>query len=290
MRPVAITGTSKVVGIVGGPEQVLRSLSPAIHNAAFEALGLDWVYLPFPVEASEVDRAVRGLPAAGVRGFNVTMPHKLVAAKAVDRLQGLARTTGAVNTVEVRSGELIGHNTDGEGLVRFLERDLGVKIEGASVLIIGAGGAARSAVAALAEARASSITVLARDLSKAEDLRRLAFKSEFRAGSPDGSGALVSHSQIIVNATPVGQVGEAPIIETGAIAPGATVVDLVYQPPTTRLVVEARRSGASAAGGLGMLLHQAALAFQIWTGVEPPMEAMSAAALLSLKGGQSGAD
>lgn len=289
MKPVVIGGATKVVGIIGGAEQVARSLSPAIHNAAFEALELDWVYLPFPVE-SRAGEAIRGLAAAGVRGLNVTMPHKLAAAEAVDRLNGSARVTRAVNTVEVRGSQLIGHNTDGEGLVRFLSRDLGTKCEGRSVLVIGAGGAARSVVAALAMAGAGSITVLARDAAQAEELKALAGPATFRAADLSSAGSAVESSDLIVNATPVGQKDEVPLIPTGQIRPEATVVDLVYKPQATRFVEEARRRGATAAGGLGMLLHQAALSFEIWTGMQPPLEVMSAAALHSLKREKPGAD
>lgn len=290
MRPVAIGGATKVVGLIGGPEQVTRSLSPAIHNAAFEALGLDWAYLAFGVRGRDVHGAVRGLASAGVRGLNVTMPHKVAAASAVDRLDGDARLVGAVNTVEIRGAELIGHNTDGRGLVRFLEQDLGVSIAGSSALVIGSGGAARSAVAALAVAGAERVAVLARDIRRGAELELLAGNAAFEIETPARSDHLVAASTIIVNATPVGQLDEAPLIDTRKIRQGAVVVDLVYDPPVTTLVEEARRRGASAAGGIGMLLHQAGLAFEIWTGVQPPLEAMSAAALASLKGRTRGAD
>lgn len=289
MKPRVISGTTKVVGIVGGPSQVGRSLSPEIHNAAFRALEMDWVYLPFSVER-HVTEAVRGLGAAGIRGFNVTMPHKVAAAEAVDELEGAAKTTGAVNTVEVRQGRLIGHNTDGEGLVRFLVRDLGASLSGASVLVIGTGGAARSVISALAQAGAQAITVMARERTRAEPLRGMAGSSEFRIGVL-GEDDRVEESDVIVNATPVGtQPEEDPLISTERIRPHATVVDLVYSPAATRLVTEARRRGATASGGLGMLLHQAALSFEIWTGIEPPIEVMSASALAFLKRRLDGAD
>jgi shikimate dehydrogenase len=329
-----LNGATKVVGIVGGIHQVPLSLSPRIHNAAFRALGLDWVYVGFPVEEGSVAAAVKGLAAAGVRGFNVTMPHKLSVAACMDRLEGLAATIGAVNTVEVRgSGELVGWNTDGDGLLRFLRRDVGATVEGASALVVGAGGAARSAVAAFARAGAGSVTVLARNTNRAESLRTIARGAEFRVAGLgqlhqlDSEAEVVASSDRIVNATPVGQVVTLPPavspdvvpvrsdgegsasspaggaaagasgvpgapgvpdprnglpIPVDAIRPGTVLVDMVYKPPVTRLVDQARARGADAHGGLGMLLHQAALAFEIWTGQEPPLEAMSAAAVAEL--------
>ncbi|HEY8201056.1 MAG TPA: shikimate dehydrogenase [Actinomycetota bacterium] len=292
-----LNGATKVVGIMGGPHQVPLSLSPRIHNAAFRALGLDWVYVGFPVAEGSVAAAVRGLAVAGVRGFNVTMPHKMAVAACLDRLEGLAATVGAVNTVEIRgSGELVGWNTDGDGLLRFLRLDVGAEVKGTAALVVGAGGAARSAVAALARAGAGSVTVLARNRDRAEDLRGIARGTEFRAaglGSSDQrerEASIVAASDLIVNATPVGQIAavpsadaeDRPPIPVEAIRPGTVVVDMVYKPPVTRLVEEARARGADAHGGLGMLLHQAALAFEIWTGQDPPLEAMSAAAVSAL--------
>jgi shikimate dehydrogenase len=279
-----VTGATAVVGIIGGPEQVRLSLSPTIHNAAFEALGLNWLYLPFPVEEGFVTAALQGLAAAGVRGVNVTTPHKLAAAEAVDRSEGAALAVGAVNTVEMRSGQLIGWNTDGEGLVRFLRRDVGAAVEGAVVLLLGAGGAARAAVAALSSAGAASITVAARDPSRGEALRALAgeaFLEVIPFAAPNAPH--VKRADLIVNATPLGQRGETPPIAIEAIRPDAIVVDLNYSPPMTRLAELARERGATAHNGLGMLLHQAALSFEIWTGVTPPLDVMSAAAVRQLR-------
>ena len=310
--PGTPNGATHVVGIVGGTRQVPLSRSPHIHNAAVRALGLDWVYVGFPVEEGSAGAAVAGLAAAGVRGFNVTMPHKIAVAACMDRLEGLAATVGAVNTVEVRAGgELVGWNTDGEGLLRYIRRDIGVEVQDAAVVVLGSGGAARSAVAALARAGAGSVTVLARSPARAEELRGLARGARFRVGAlgPEAE-AIVAGADLIVNATPVGQAPagrahdgrgglhalEGPGVTPGdaagavpipadAIGPHCVLVDMVYKPPVTRLVDLARARGASAHGGLGMLLHQAALAFEIWTGHEAPLEAMSAAAVAELRPG-----
>lgn len=276
-----LSGTTRVAGLIGGGKQVARSLSPAIHNAGYAACGLDWVYVGFPVEEASpasVAAALRGLLASGVAGLNVTMPHKRAAAEAMDRLHGPAGPTNAVNTVRLVGGELVGWNTDGAGLVAFLEQEAGVRVGGSAALVIGSGGSARSVIAGLGEAGASSITVLGRDPARAGALGPLAGGATFQVAGLDAGVAvlsgLVAAADLIVNATPVGQEGEEPLVPTHAIRPDAAVVDLVYHPPETPLVAEAHRQGARAFGGLGMLVHQAALAFEIFTGRPAPLEAL----------------
>lgn len=279
-----ITGQTRITGILAGPEQAGHSLSPAIHNAAFRELNLDWVYLPFGVDPLSLPVAIKGLVAAGVRGMNVTMPHKMAAMKVVDALTDQAKLIGALNTIEVRNGELIGHNTDGDGLARFIHKDLGVDLNGCSALVIGSGGSARATVAALASAGVARIRVLARQEIAAELLRPVAGETPFESAALEGNlaGRWVGEADVIVHATPVGQQMEEPVIPTDHISGGAVVVDLIYKPPITPLIQAARERGAVAHSGLGMLLNQAALAFEIWTGTQPPMEAMSAAALMEL--------
>lgn len=278
-----ISGHTKLTGILGGPEQVTLSLSPAIHNAAFKALEMDWVYVGFGTEAAVLPDAIRGLAAAGVRGMNVTMPHKVAAMEVMDSLTPLARRIGAINTIEVRAGKLVGHNTDAGGLIRFLQLDLGADLEGRKALVLGSGGSARATVAGLASAGVSHICVLARNPAAAEMLRPLAAEAAFESAIPDqNAGDWISGASVIVNATPLGQLREEPAIPPKSISADAVVIDLVYRPPLTPLIEAARARGAIAHSGLGMLLHQAALAFEIWTGAEAPMEAMSASALWEL--------
>jgi len=279
-----LSGSTCVAGVVGGPRQVARSLSPAIHNAGYRALGLDWVYVGFPVAAEGEDAVavLRGLGRSGVAGFNVTMPHKLAAAEAVDRLAGQAAVVGAVNAVEVTGNELVGWNTDGEGLASFLVRETDTDLDGCSLVVIGAGGSARSVVSGLVLAGAGAVTVLARDPERAAALAPMAGEASFRALPLSSAGAAVAGADVIVNATPVGQEGEDPLIPVDAIRPGAVVVDLVYHPLETPLVEAASRAGAKAYGGLGMLVHQAALAFEIFTGRSAPLEAMWAGARAAL--------
>lgn len=253
-----------------------------MHNAAFKDLDMDWVYLPFGPTPGDLESAIRGLAAAGVRGMNVTMPHKVPAMAVMDVLAPSAQRVGALNTIEVRGGELIGHNTDGDGLVRFLERDVGVAPAGARAVVIGAGGSARAVVSAFGAAGVAHLCVLARDPAKAEALRPLAAGVEFEAVDLAEAGTRVAQASVIINATPIGQANEAPVIPVEAIDRSAVLVDLVYRPPVTPLIQAARSRGAVAHSGLGMLLHQAALSFEIWTGVGASLEAMSAAALWEL--------
>ncbi|CAN5860855.1 shikimate dehydrogenase [soil metagenome] len=278
-----ISGQTRLTGILGGVEQVKLSLSPAIHNAAFKDLQMDWVYLPFGAAPEDLEPAIRGLAYAGVRGMNVTMPHKVPAMAVMDELAPSAQGIGALNTIEVRNGRLIGHNTDGDGLIRFLEWDVGVSLPSANALVIGTGGSARAAIAALGAAGVAHLCVLGRNAGRAEELRLVAGGVDFDAADlKDDATRRVGQAGVIINATPVGQVNEPPVIPTDAISPGAVLVDLVYRPPVTPLIQAARNRGAIAHSGVGMLLHQAAISFEIWTGVEAPIDAMSAAALWEL--------
>jgi shikimate dehydrogenase len=281
---VLISGATRITGILGGPEQVALSLSPAIHNAAFRDLEMDWVYVGFATLPERLEAVIRGLAACGVRGMNVTMPHKVAALKYMDDLSDEASAIGAVNTIQVLGDRIIGHNTDGRGLVRFLLKDLGATIQGCRTLVIGSGGSARAAVSAIAAAGASEISVISRDQTKAQGLASLADGARFRSASLSDPGTMVQEADVIINATPIGQLREEPVISPESIRPDAVVVDLVYKPPVTALIEAARSRGVVAHSGLGMLLHQACLAFEIWTGVEPPVEAMSAAALRELTG------
>ncbi|HEX7246514.1 MAG TPA: shikimate dehydrogenase [Actinomycetota bacterium] len=271
-----IAGVTHVAGVIGWP--VEHSLSPQIHNAAFAALGLDWTYVPLPVVPGAMRAATDGLVALGFRGANVTMPHKTEAADLADDLSDDASRLRAVNTFVVRGDRLSGHNTDVSGFERFLVRDIGFEPQGRSALVYGAGGAARAVALALAQAGMSSLTVAVRDPSRASDV----------SASADGTATAVRvvsfadvadlRVDLVVNATPLGADGRGcpPL---GAIGPGVLVVDLLYRPAQTPLQLQARAAGAEAFGGLGLLLHQAALSFELWTGTPAPLDVMSAAAL-----------
>jgi shikimate dehydrogenase len=276
--PVPARGSTRTVGIIGWPVQ--ESLSPIIHNAAFAALGMDWAYVPLPVAPGDLEAALAGLRALGFVGANVTMPHKTDAARLVGDLSEDAERLRAVNTLVVGAAGLAGHNTDAPGFDRFLRRDAGFDPEGRSALIFGAGGAARACALALTRGGLGALTVAARDPTRIETLRAMieGLLFEVRAVSFDEAPAV--HADLVVNATPLGATGET--LPHPTLRPGVLVVDLLYRPALTPLQAAARAAGASAFGGLGLLLHQAALAFELWTGLEPPLSVMSAAALAEM--------
>lgn len=273
MAPTA--GDTAVAGVIGSP--VRHSRSPAIHNAAFAAVGLDWVYLAFDVGETEAAAAVTGGAALGFRGLSVTMPLKSVVLGAVDDVSETAATLGAANTITFRDGRARADNTDGEGLLRSLRTSAGWDPAGQRVAIVGAGGAARAAVFALGRAGAASIAVINRSLAPAERAVALGGPTA-RLGRVED----IASAGLVVNATPVGMQatggeGLTPF-DAAVLHSGQVVVDLVYHPLETPLLAAAARAGAIAVDGLGMLVHQAALQFELWTGLEAPLDAMDTAA------------
>jgi shikimate dehydrogenase len=278
---VRVGGGTHVVGIIGWP--VSHSLSPAIHNAGFAAAGLDWVYLPLPVRPEWLQPALIGLVPLGFAGANVTMPHKTEAAELIQHRSDDATLLQAVNTIAVRGGELQGHNTDVAGFDRFLRRDAGFDPAGRSALVYGAGGAARACALALARAGLAELTVAARDEARAAPLVMMveALEVPVTLIRPGDTSELTP--DLVVNATPVGGRDAEQILPSlPHLGPGVLVIDLLYDPPSTDLQRRAREAGATAFGGLGHLLEQAALSFELWTGQPAPLEVMSAAALASL--------
>jgi len=273
-----IHGGTRTVGIIGWP--VSHSLSPAIHNAAFAALDLDWTYVPLPVVPGDARPAVSGLRSLGFAGANVTMPHKTEVAEVVDTLTDDARRLHAVNTVVVGEDRTAGHNTDTPGFQRFLRRDAGLDPAGRSALIFGAGGAARACALALARAAASRITVVARDPASTADLRQALDGLSTELVITGFDDAAASTADLVINATPLGADGEQ--LPLPPIDDSTLVVDLLYQPAITPMQATARERGATVFGGLGLLLHQAALSFELWTGHPAPLEVMSAAAVAAI--------
>jgi shikimate dehydrogenase len=270
---------SHFAGVLGWPLE--HTLSPAIHNAAFRALGLDWVYFAWPVAPEDLPAAIGGIRVLGAMGANVTMPHKEAVVDLLDRVSGDAAAVGAVNTIQRYGEVLIGHNTDVDGFEEFLLSDAGADPAGATAVVLGSGGAARAVVKALADLGAATINILARDAEKGADMMAIS-PDIANVDSWDRATELAQAADFIVNATPLGSHGEDPLPEVRWRS-GQFVVDLVYVPPTTRLVQRARTAGASASNGLGMLVHQAAASFRIWTGMDPSLEAMSAAAIRSIR-------
>jgi shikimate dehydrogenase len=274
-RPGRVRGSTRKVGVIGWP--VEHSLSPVIHNAAFVALGMDWVYLPLPVATARLPAALEGLGALGFAGANVTMPHKTRAAELVLDLSDDARLLRAVNTIVVGTDGPTGHNTDALGFERFLREDTGFDPSRRTALLFGAGGGARACALALSRGGLAELSVAVREPSRAEDLRVTLEGSgtDLRVVSIDDVSEV--HADLIVNATPLGVHGEH--LPLPSLVPGVVAVDLLYRPNATPFQAAIRDGGGSVFGGLGLLLHQAAISFELWTGQTPPLHVMSAAAL-----------
>ena len=266
-----------------------HSVSPAMHNAAFEALGLDWRYSLLPTPPGEVRSNLTKLKALGFRGLNVTVPHKQAVMPHLDEITDAASAIGAVNTI-VRQGHMLnGHKTDGDGFLATL-LDAGFEPAGQRALLLGAGGGARAVVYTLARA-GCAVTIHNRTAEKA---RRLSLEvGELDLLSPvsyaPGGMALtdldLSAFDLLINATAVGmwpQADASPWPDAVALPAHWTVYDLVYNPQETRLLSRARAVGATPIGGLGMLVQQGALAFELWTGQKPPIGIMHTAAQKAL--------
>lgn len=272
---MAPTGATRVAGVIGDP--IRHSLSPVLHNAAFDACGLDWVYVAFPVAAGDTARALDGMRALGLVGLSVTMPHKAAVAALVDRCSPAATTLRAVNCVVREGADLVGHNTDGGGFLTGLRADTGFDPAGRRVVVFGAGGAARAVVAAVTDAGAAELVVVNRDPDRAADAVSLA-RGTGRVVDPTAAAGVVEAADLVVNATPVGMGGDPGIpLDPARLHDGQVVVDLVYDPLETPLLRAARERGATATNGLSMLVHQAALAFELWTAQRAPVDAMAAA-------------
>jgi shikimate dehydrogenase len=273
-----INGATRTLGVIGWP--VEHSVSPAIHNAAFASLGLDWVYVPLPVRPGRVVPAVAGLRELGFAGANVTMPHKSEVAGLMDRRSDHADRLQAVNTIVVGENGLAGHNTDAPGFDRFLRLDVGFDADGRRILLFGGGGAARACALALGLAGAAEVVVALRDPARDDAIRRALDGLPVGVRTIPFDDAAGIEADLVVNATPLGLAGEQ--LPLPRLGPGQAVVDLIYQPPVTPLLALARDAGAAAFGGLGLLLQQAALSFEIWTGQVAPLDVMSAAGLAAL--------
>ncbi len=277
-----IDGRTRLVGLIGWP--VAHSCSPAMHNAAFAALKLNWSYVPLPVRPEALAAAVAGLAALGFRGANVTVPHKEAVVPLLDSLSPEAARINAVNTIVVEEdGRLVGHNTDVAGFIAAL-RQSGFSPEGRAAVVVGAGGAARAAVRGLLGAGAARILILNRSSARAEKLISELEADDRVQTLPLTPEALVESAQetdLLVNATPVGlwPNAEASIWPMEVPIPARiTVFDLVYNPVETLLLRQAREVGARTIPGLGMLIAQGAAAFRLWTGIDPPLDAMRRAA------------
>jgi shikimate dehydrogenase len=288
MTETKVSGKTQICGLIGDP--VEHTMSPPMQNAAFKKLGLDYIYLPFRVKPEELPRAVAGLKALNVKGFNVTTPHKVSVIPLLDGLDPLAEKIGAVNTVVNDGGELRGYNTDATGFLRAL-LGKGVRPEGKNVVILGAGGAARAIAYILIE-NGSHLTILNRklELDWAENIAQLIledFGREVRVMEllPRHLSAALKGGDILVNATSVGMSpasGRSPV-PARLLHRRLVVFDIVYNPMMTKLLKDSKAAGARTIDGVDMLAWQGALAFERWTGQAAPLALMRREALKLLE-------
>jgi len=285
----SISGRTRICGIIGDP--VEHTMSPAIHNAAFEKMGVDYLYVPFRVKKEELGKAIQGMKALNIRGLNVTIPHKVAVIPFLDELDHLAERIGAVNTVVNDNGVLKGYNTDATGFLQTLLKS-GTEPRGGNIVILGAGGASRAISFILAE-RGSNLVILNRllELDWAEELaNRISevFRKEVNALelNEENLTKVLEKANILVNATSVGMspnIDETPV-DSNLLKPGLIVFDIVYNPFKTRLLREAEKAGAKTISGLDMLVWQGALAFEKWTGLKAPVDIMKEEAIKALEG------
>ncbi|MFC1592969.1 shikimate dehydrogenase [Candidatus Omnitrophota bacterium] len=276
-----ISGGTKLCGVIGDP--IEHTMSPAIHNAAFNKMGIDYLYVPFYVKSEGLGKAIEGMKALNIRGLNITIPHKVTVIPFLDKLDPLAEQIGAVNTIVNDGGVLSGYNTDATGFLQaLLENDTEPK--GKNVVILGAGGASRAISFILAE-RGANLVILNRQLEMdwAEELAgRISevFRKEVEALELNQKNLLrvLETADIMVNATSIGMTPniDETLVAAELLKPGLTVFDIVYNPVKTRLLREAETAGAETIGGLDMLVWQGALAFEKWTGIKAPVEVMRA--------------
>jgi shikimate dehydrogenase len=268
----------KTVALIGSP--LGHTLSPAMHNAAFKSLGLDYEYVALEVAPDDLKDAVGGLRALHFAGFNVTIPHKEEIVQYLDEVTRFARSVGAVNCVQNQDGRLIGFNTDGPGFIESLEEDARFKAEGKKCLILGAGGAGRALAVSLLQNGAKTVSLYDPVAEKAEELAR-----SLGARVAGDLQTEIDSLDLLVNASPVGmhpKIDASPLPEGIRFPKKLCVYDLVYNPEETKLLRAARTAGAKAVSDLGMLVKQGALAFTVFTGHSAPMEVMGEAARAAL--------
>lgn len=284
-----ISGKTKICALIGDP--VEHTMSPVMHNTAFHKLGLDYLYIPFRVSAEALPQAVDGLRALNVRGFNVTIPHKVSVMPLLDELDPLAERIGAVNTVVNDDGKLRGYNTDTAGFLRAL-LECGVKPEGKKVVVLGAGGASRAISYILAE-NGAQLTILNRklELDWAEDIAKLIrdiLGKEVKVLEllPDYLSNALKGADLLVNATSVGMSPNSEVspVTAGLLNDKLAVFDVIYNPIKTLLLKEADEAGARTMGGIDMLAWQGALSFEKWTGRKAPVDLMRQEAVKMLEG------
>ncbi|HPA48418.1 MAG TPA: shikimate dehydrogenase [bacterium] len=271
-----VDASTVLCGVIGNP--IAHSMSPAMHNAAFSALGLNYVYLAFKVE--NVTEALNGVRALGIRGLSVTIPHKVAVMGQLDRIDRTAERIGAVNTIINETGQLLGTNTDGLGALHTLEQVQ--PVDGQRILILGVGGTSRAiGFTLVSERKPMSIVLAGRKPEKTANLAREIQSCCACPVSPSDfdSQSLaerISQADIVINTTPIGMFPngmESPVPD-GVFENRQVVFDAIYNPPKTRFLLQAEQAGARTINGLRMFVHQGAEQFRLWTGMEPPVEVM----------------
>jgi shikimate dehydrogenase len=278
-----ISGKTKVCGIIGEP--IEHTLSPTMHNAAFEKLNLDFVYVPFKVKMGMLREAIRGMRNLGIVGLNVTMPYKSTVMQYLDEVDLTARHVDAVNTILNEGGSLIGYNTDGVGALNALKEN-GVALNGKNLLLLGAGGAGK-AIAFHTAQKAAKLVILNRTPQKAKKLTE-ALRKEFKNKeiickklSAEAVKEELKNANILINATSIGMhpnIDQSPV-PSRLMKPDLCVMDIVYNPPETKFLKDAKAAGAKVVSGIEMLVYQGAASFEIWTKHKAPVEVMKQAVL-----------
>ena len=267
-----IKGSTNIVGLIGHP--VEHSFSPPMHNVAFDALNMDWAYVAFDVDPFNVKSAIEGAKSLNIRGFNVTIPHKIEVMKYLDEIDEVAGLIGAVNTIDFKS--MKGYNTDGIGAVKAIEEVTSIKNK--KVVVAGAGGASRAISFYIAKYGAESVTILNRNVEKAQSLADdINLIDDVNADSIKNIKGHVADADILIDTTPVGMhpnVNDDAIICAEDMHEDLVVFDAVYNPNETVLIKEAIKANAKPVYGIKMLLYQGAESFKIWTGQNPPVDVM----------------
>lgn len=282
---MAISGKTRVCGVIGDP--IEHTLSPVIHNAAFSYLNLDFVFLAFHVNVSDLENAIRGMRGLGIHGLNVTMPHKIRVIRYLDEVDPTAKFLGSANTLLNRNGKIAGFSTDGVGALKAIIEN-GVSLSGKKVLLLGAGGAAKAIAFALVQ-KVGELVILNRSGEKAKVLA----ETLLRMFNRKVAGAALSYSEItenlrdsevLINATSAGMKPNLnqSLVEPQWLRSDLAVMDIVYSPVETKLARDAKAVGAKVISGVEMLIYQGAASFEIWTGKSAPIEVMRKAALSKL--------
>jgi shikimate dehydrogenase len=283
---VEVSGRTKVCGIIGNP--VEHSLSPIMHNMSFQELNLDFVYVAFTVKKKELKATIHGVKLLGIFGLNVTMPHKQDVLMHLDKLDPVAESIGAVNTIVAKNGSLVGYNTDGVGAYKALCED-STSLNGSRVLLLGAGGAAKAIACHLAK-QECHLAILNRTPIKARNLARfLAGQFGVEATGNELSSEQIQkeakRADILINATSVGMHPNSAysLVKASWLRPEMYVMDIIYDPLETILIRDAKSIGAKVINGVDMLVHQGAISFEIWTGCQAPILTMRDAIFKELK-------